>query len=101
MIGMSRFLSRRFIPGLPDPNGAISQALRSPMGAPELRHFVQPGDRVGIIFSDITRPTPNYLILPAILKELEYIPKEQIILFNAFGTHRPNTSAELRGMLGE
>jgi nickel-dependent lactate racemase len=56
---------------------------------------------VGIVFNDITRPTPDHLMLPAILDELPYIPRENIILFNALGTHRPNTDAELRGMLGD
>jgi nickel-dependent lactate racemase len=94
-------LEPRFIPGLPDPNRAITRALRAPISAPALRNFVQPGDRVGIIFSDITRPTPNHLILPAILEELDYIPQQNITLFNACGTHRPNTDVELRGMLGD
>lgn len=91
----------RFIPGLPDPAAALAQALRAPIRAPELREFVQPGDRVGIIFSDITRPTPNHILLPAILKGLNGVLVQDITLFNATGTHRPNTNAELRGMLGE
>jgi nickel-dependent lactate racemase len=58
---------------------------------------------VGVIFSDLTRPTPNHIILPAVLDELAAygIPRETITLFNALGTHRPNTDAELRTMLGE
>ncbi len=63
--------------------------------------FVKPSDRVGIVFSDITRATPYHLLLPAILDELAHIPDEHITLFNATGTHRPNTDAELRGMLGD
>jgi lactate racemase len=56
---------------------------------------------VGIIFSDITRPTPHQQILPSVLAELAHVPHQNITLFNACGTHRPNTRAELRGMLGE
>jgi lactate racemase len=90
-----------FLPGLPDPAGAIRRALRSPLGASALSEQVQTTDRVGIIFSDLTRPTPNQIILPALLDELSHVPRENITLFNALGTHRPNTDAELRGMLGD
>jgi nickel-dependent lactate racemase len=90
-----------FVPGLPDPSAGLRQALQSPRGAIPLRDFVSPADRVGIVFSDITRPTPHQLILPGVLAELSHVTSSQITLFNALGTHRPNTDAELRGMLGD
>jgi nickel-dependent lactate racemase len=89
-----------FVPGLPDPAAALAEALRSPIGAAALREAVRPGETVGVIFSDITRPTPNHLILPAVLAELAQAPGVRVTLFNALGTHRPNTDAELRSMLG-
>jgi nickel-dependent lactate racemase len=91
----------RYVPGLPDPEAALRDALRSPIESPPLRELVKPGDRVGIIFNDITRPTPDHLMLPAILDELAHVPRENVTLFNALGTHRPNTDAELRAMLGD
>ena len=91
----------RFVPGLRDPHKVIRQALRAPIGATSLRDQVKPTDKVGIVFSDITRPTPNRLMLPAVLAELAHVPKENITLFNALGTHRPNTPDELRAMLGD
>lgn len=91
----------RFVPGLNDPHQAIRQALRAPIGTMSLHDQVKPTDKVGIIFSDITRPTPNHLMLPAVLAELAHVPKENITLFNALGTHRPNTPDELRAMLGD
>lgn len=91
----------RYTPGLPDPALALLDALRAPCNAPPLGEFVRPGDRVGIIFSDITRPTPHQLVLPAVLAELTHVPRQNITLFNACGTHRPNTDTELRGMLGD
>jgi nickel-dependent lactate racemase len=90
-----------FVPGLPDPKAALREALQAPIEAPPLRDLVESGDRVGVVFSDITRPTPNHLLLPAVLEELARIPREDITLFNALGTHRPNTDAELRVMLGD
>lgn len=91
----------RFVPGLGDPHEAIRQALRAPIGVMPLRDQAKPTDKVGIVFSDITRPTPNHLMLPAVLSELTHVPKENITLFNALGTHRPNTPDELRAMLGD
>jgi nickel-dependent lactate racemase len=90
-----------YVEGLPDQAGAVRDALRQPMGVPPLRSLVKPTDKVGIIFSDITRPTPNHLILPVLLAELDHVPDDQIVLFNSTGTHRPDTEAELRGMIGD
>lgn len=91
-----------FVPGLPDPAGVLTAALRQPIGAVALRERVAPEHKVGIIFSDITRPTPHHVILPVVLRELAEagVPREYTTLFNALGTHRPNTDAELRGMIG-
>ena len=88
----------RFVPGLPDPAAALHAALAAPIGAPPLRDMAKSTDRVGIVFSDITRATPHGLILPAVLDELAHVPPEQITLFCALGTHRPNSEAELRHM---
>ncbi len=88
----------RFVPGLPDPAAALAAALNSPNGAPPLHELVRPTDRVGIVFSDITRATPHGLILPAVLDQLRHVPSDQIILCCALGTHRPNTEAELHTM---
>ena len=87
-----------FVGGLPDARAALQAALRAPIAAPPLTHLVRPGDRVGIVFSDITRATPHGLILPAVLAELAHVPAEQITLFCALGTHRPNTPDELAAM---
>ena len=91
----------KFVPGLPDARAALRDALRAPIQSPPLRDWVKSSDRVGIVFSDITRPTPNHLMLPAVLDEIAHVPRENITLFNALGTHRVDTDAELRGMLGD
>ncbi|MDY6876399.1 MAG: nickel-dependent lactate racemase [Chloroflexota bacterium] len=91
----------RFVEGQPDEEGAIVQALCQPLGSPPLCEMVKPEDTVAIVFSDITRPTPNDRLLPPLLAELSHVPREQIRLINATGMHRPNTEEELRGMLGD
>ena len=92
----------KYVPGLPDPAGALAEGLRSPIGGQRpVSEVAGPDDRVGIVFSDITRATPHRRIIPAILAELPHVPQEKLTLYCATGTHRPNTDAELRGMLGD
>lgn len=90
-----------FVPGVPDPSGALRQAMRRPIDSMPLQDLVPPRARIGVIFSDITRPAPNHLMIPAVLEELKHVPREYITLFNALGTHRENTDNELRNMLGD
>ena len=91
----------KFVPALADPAAAVRAALEAPLGSPPLREVVRPGTRVGVVFSDITRPAPNPLLLGAVLEVLDSVPGVEVTLFNALGTHRPNTEAELRTMLGD
>jgi len=86
-------------PGLPDEHGAIFAALAQPIGAQPLRQWIKPGDRVCILFTDITRATPNERLIPWLLDYLKDVPREQITLLNQLGTHRPNTTVELERML--
>jgi nickel-dependent lactate racemase len=93
-------IESRFVGGLPDSQAALSHALQNPIDGAPLTHLADASNSVAIIFSDITRPTPNHLILPAVLVELQHVPDDQITLFNALGTHRENTRDELAAMLG-
>ena len=90
----------RFVEGLPDELHALRTALREPLGTPPLRELVRPDQKVAIVFSDLTRPMPNDRVLPPLLEELSHVPRENITLVNALGTHRRNTEEELAGMLG-
>ncbi len=91
----------RYREGLSDQAAAIENALLEPIGSRPLRDLIKQSDTVGIVFNDITRPTPYKIILPVLLRELGSVPDERILLFNATGTHRANTQAELRDMLGD
>jgi nickel-dependent lactate racemase len=91
----------RFVEGLADEEAGIVQALRQPLGSPPLRDLVGPDDTIVIVFSDITRPTPNDRLLPPLLAELSHLPRHQVTLINGTGMHRASTEEELRGMLGD
>lgn len=96
-------IEARFVPGVPDEAAAIRQALRQPIESEPLRAKIKPGDTVVIVHSDITRATPNDRILPVLLAELEAagVARRDMTLINALGTHRRQTEAELRQMLGD
>jgi lactate racemase len=90
------------VPGVPDEPAALEYALRQPVGSPALEQVLRPDDTVAISFCDITRPMPNDRVLPVLLREIErVIPRRQIVLVNGTGTHRANSEAELRRMLGD
>ena len=92
----------RFLPGLPDEEGAIRTAVRDPVGgAQPLRKLAHPADLVAISVCDVTRPMPSSLVLPAVLRELSHVPDENIAVLVATGTHRGNSEEELREMLGD
>src|SRR5690242_15729188 len=91
------------VDGIVDEAAALRDALRNPIGTPSLGELVKAGDKVVVVHTDITRATPNDRILPVVLAELESAGavRGDITLLNGLGTHRPQTEAELRGMLGD
>jgi nickel-dependent lactate racemase len=86
-------------PGLPEERGAVFAALDQPIGTRPLRQWIKPGDRVCLLFTDLTRATPNERLIPWLLEYLKDVPREQLTLLNQLGTHRPNTTAELERLL--
>ena len=91
-----------YLPGLPDQVGAIRTAVRDPVGgtAP-LRKLAKPGHTVAISVCDVTRPMPSATVLPTLLRDLSHLSDQNILILVATGTHRANTDAELRQMLGD
>lgn len=81
----------------------VRRALRSPIGTPELRKIVRPGEKIAIVTSDITRPMPSRQVLPAILEELEQAGadmKDVTVVFG-LGIHRHQTEEEMRRLVGD
>ena len=87
---------------LQDIPAAIRFALDRPLGSPPLREIAKPGDRACIVFTDITRATPDHLLVPALLRELEKagVRDEDITLLCGIGMHRPSTQEEKITKLG-
>ena len=97
----AQVIEPRHLAGLDDEFGAVQAALRSPIGTPPLKAMVQASDRVSIVISDITRPTPNHKLVPWLLQELAHVPKQNFVIINGLGSHRANTREELIQMLGQ
>ncbi|HLJ97051.1 MAG TPA: nickel-dependent lactate racemase [Gemmataceae bacterium] len=95
-------LAIRPAPPLPDAAAATAAALRQPIGSPPLAAVARGRRDACILVCDITRPVPNRLLLPPILRTLEEqgIARQDILLLIATGLHRPNEGAELLEMLG-
>jgi nickel-dependent lactate racemase len=88
---------------LPDAEQAIAAALAHPVASPPLRELARPGDRVCVVFTDITRASPDHLLVPAILRELETagVRDRDITLLCGIGMHRPSTPEEKLIKLGQ
>jgi nickel-dependent lactate racemase len=91
----------RFVPGLPDEAAAFRAAVRAPIGGAPLRERIGARERVAVVIPDHTRPLPRERLLPWLFAELDQVPAENITIINGTGSHRANTPAELRQMVGD
>lgn len=95
-------LDIRTAPPLPDPVGAVEKTIAAPIGARPLAALARGRKNACILVCDITRPVPNRIILPPVLRTLEQqgIARQDILILIATGLHRPNEGAELDEILG-
>jgi nickel-dependent lactate racemase len=91
------------VPPIEDVEKAVVDALANPVNSPRLRELAKPGDTVCIVFTDITRASPDYLLVPPLLAELEAagVRDEAITLLCGIGMHRPSTPEEKVAKLGQ
>ncbi|MCL2640358.1 MAG: lactate racemase domain-containing protein, partial [Phycisphaerales bacterium] len=78
------------------PGEAVRAGLEQPIGCGALRELVRakrPRGGVAITISDITRPVPNKVILPELLKVLneEGVGDGAVTIVVGTGMHRPST----------
>lgn len=90
------------VPPVADVHLAIQEALNHPISSHPLRNMAKAGDRVCIVFTDITRASPDHQLVPALLHELELagVRDEDITLLCGIGMHRPSTDEEKATKLG-
>lgn len=90
-------------PPLPDLKAAVAAAIRNPIGSPSLAELVRKhGKRTIILIDDGTRSTPQSLILPILLDELNAagVADSDIHGVIALGTHRWMSRDELIARVG-
>lgn len=81
----------------------VKRGLLNPIGTVRLKDIVNPGEKIVIITSDITRPMPSKLVLPEILSELFLagIDVKDIKIVFGLGSHRKHTEEEKRYLVGD
>jgi nickel-dependent lactate racemase len=82
---------------LSTPSPAIEEALENPVAGPSLRELAKNCRSAAISVCDITRPAPNPVTLPPILRILQDagLHEKDILLCIATGLHREATQQEL------
>ncbi|MFL6556515.1 MAG: lactate racemase domain-containing protein, partial [Bacillus sp. (in: firmicutes)] len=70
------------LPGLENDIEALKEALKNPIGTAPLKEMVKATDKVAIVISDITRPTPNHKMVPVLIEELNHVPIENFVIIN-------------------
>ena len=90
------------MPAVGDPARTVQSALDTAVGSPALRVLAEQCCSACVLVCDVTRPVPNHLLLPPILKTLlgAGIEPDDILLLIATGLHRPNVGEELLTILG-
>ncbi len=85
-----------------DPDVAVREALLKPIESLPIQELARGRKNACVVISDITRPVPNKIILPPLLKSLENsgIKRGDITILIATGMHRPNLGEELESMVG-
>ena len=91
------------MPVEPNPTAAVESALDHPVDARPLIEEARGKSSACILICDITRPVPNGLLLPALLRRLleAGIARESICVLVATGLHRPNEGRELEELVGD
>ena len=92
--------------GIKNPRYVIKNWIKNPIGTPPLKEIVDQRkqlNQVCIVVSDATRPIPSYIILEALIAELnEYgIKDNQIVVLIATGLHRATYDNELERIIGK
>lgn len=90
------------LPPIKDVPMGVRDALAQPVNSPPVQELAGAGDKVCIAFTDITRASPDHLLVPPLLAELEAagVRDEDITLLCGIGMHRPSTPEEKVTKLG-
>ncbi len=108
-VGRSRVIyPPEALPGLPDPDGAIIEALANPIDDDPLASLLFPGMKLTIAFDDISLPLPpmkgpdvRQRVIEAVLDLAATAGVDDVHLIAALALHRRMTESELRHAVGD
>lgn len=85
-----------------DPRTAARDAVADPHG-PSLSERVDGDESVAVVVTDVTRATPDDVLLDILLDELTGagVDRDQVSVVVGLGLHRPMTDSELADALGD
>jgi lactate racemase len=91
------------MPVLPDAGAAVRGALDAPTSGRPIAEEARGAASACILVCDITRPVPNGLLLPPLVRALVAagVNPARITVLVATGLHRPNVGAELEELIGD
>ncbi len=86
----------------PSEDDIVRKRIARPIGSLPLRELVHPADSVAVPVSDITRYSATERFLTPLLEETDAagIPRKNVTVFVARGTHRALSDEELRAVVG-
>ncbi len=90
----------RFIPGLKDEETQFLESVRRPLESAPLKERIKSNERLAIVIPDVTRPMPSEQLLRWLLTELDHPAPQRTTIISGTGSHRVNSPAELKSMLG-
>ena len=96
-------IRKKPMPILADAKGAIQAALANPVNVAPRALEANRARSAYILICDITRPVPNGLFLPILVRQLldAGIGADKITILVATGLHRPNEGDEMRELIGD
>lgn len=85
-----------------NPEERLKALLKDPFESPPLAELIKPGDQIAICVTDISRPSPDYILLPPILQELERIGvnRNSVTIIIGTGSHRAVSLDEMKAKYG-
>jgi nickel-dependent lactate racemase len=96
-------IRKPLMPVLSDPVSSVQAALKLPTGSRPLVAEARGAGSACILICDITRPVPNGLLLPPLVRALleAGLQADQIRILVATGLHRPNVGRELEELVDD
>jgi len=96
-------ITKKPMPVVSGAGEAVARAFEKPSGCGTLADEARGKQRACILICDVTRPVPNGLVLPPLIRQLTDagMRADQIQILVATGLHRPNQGDELREIVGD